>query len=183
MRLDSRYLLTSEGGISLARSALKDGASLCDFCTIQGACPDRAKSTERCPVFVPGLSFVPPMIGLKGRFSTFRASRVWYDRAQVIFRTHKDVGIYNAQTLELVSKAKLVGAFRGPFHQLMKEHAWSNHLCQGRNISREDAPTWLPRQIRNLAGSRYVKSPDQKCTVIYLDTRPFEPLELVGSNG
>ncbi len=172
MRLDGRHILASEGIISLARSALGDGASLCDFCSIQPECKikrDPERRTESCTAFVPAFSFVPPIIGLEGRFSTFRGSSIWYDRARVIFRSHKRVGLYNAETNERIGFAKMTDAFRGPFKDLMAEHAWSNHLCKGRGISREEAPTWLPRQIRNLAGSRYVKSPEQISTVIYLE--------------
>lgn len=174
MRLDSRHILAGEGVISLARSALAEGGSLCDFCSIHDECEVRPgdenpSKVQTCTGFVPAFTFVPPLIGLEGRFSTFRASSIWYDRARIIYRTHKRVALYNAETKERIGFAKLVGAFHGKFKHLMAEHAWSNHLCIGKSIPIDDAPTWLPRQIRNLAGSRYVKSPEQVCTVIYLE--------------
>jgi hypothetical protein len=170
MNLESGQLNVDDQGIKLSRSAIATGGTLCDYCSLQSSCEVfPVQNLDRCPEFTPALSFVPPLIGLEGAFSTFRASSIWYDRARVIFRSHKQVGLFNAKTKERIGLATLTGAFRGRFEDLMKSHANSNHLARDRGMSAEEAGPWLAKQIRNLAGSRYVKSPDQICTVLYLE--------------
>jgi hypothetical protein len=113
---------------------------------------------------------VPPILGLDGVFSTFRASSIWYERARVIKNSHGLIGLYDAKLNEKIGTAKLLNAFRGRFADLMLNHALSNHLCKGRtDLDKVTAGPWLTKQIRNLAGSRYVKSPSQVCTVMLLE--------------
>jgi hypothetical protein len=168
MNLQSRHLVVDDVSIVVAPVAKKAGAKLCDFCSMRDLGCNLPAVEDRCREFTPALSFVPPIIGLDGYFSTFRASSIWYERARVVFNTHKRVGLYNSATGELIAPARLTGAFRGPFHELMKHHSASNHLSKAAKILSGESDTWLPRKIRNLAGSRYVKRPDQTCSVIYM---------------
>lgn len=171
MRLDSRPIYTDAEGIKLSRVALGSGANLCDFCSIHKRTCELppSKGLERCGPFVPALSFVPPLLGLDGEFSTFRGSSVWYDRAKIVHETHGQVGLFNAETKDLIGYAQIIDVIRGPFGDLMRDYAWTNHLARARGLSKEAAAEWLPRAIRNLAGKRYVKSDAQICTVIHLE--------------
>lgn len=172
MRLDTRNIRHDGKGIYLGRTEIVKGSSLCDFCSIQDAC--KVKTTEqreRCDQFVMALSFSPEASkGLSGTFSTFRSSRVWHDRAQSVIENGGLVGLYNTQTCERFGYAKITKVVLGPFCRLMQEHAHTNHLSVEAGIPQNLAAEWLSRKIRNLAGPRYVKTPNQISTVIYVST-------------
>lgn len=171
MKLNSQPIGVTDTGFELARAQHVVGEALCDYCSIEPNCKLKSARPRTCNMFVPGLGFAPPLKGLDGIFSTFRASSVWYERARVVHDTHKTFGLWNTKTGEFISYARLKNAYRGPFHDLMARHARLNHLCKDKMLTDAEAAEWLPKQIRNLAGSRYVKRPDQICTVIYLETQ------------
>jgi hypothetical protein len=153
--------------ITVRPSSVARGDVICDFCVLrdQGCLLER--QAERCGHFVPALSFVSDA-GLDGAFSTFRGSSVWFDRAQIIHRTHRTVGLATT-TGEHIGYAKVHAAMRSGFDQLMREHAWSNHLCKGQGFTTAEAAVWLTRWIRDHMGSRFVNRPHALGTVIYLE--------------
>lgn len=161
--------------MKLAPSALATGAKLCHYCVLSNnGCrmPLNYPNAVRCEEFTPTLGFNPPLVGLEGAFSTFRSSAIWYDRARVIFNSHKRLALVNPSDGTTIAIATMTGAYRGPFKELMDEHAKTNHLTLAAGVSDESAPAWLTKQIRNRMGVRYVKSPEQIGTVIYLHVTP-----------
>lgn len=146
---------------------MSNGLRICDFCFRESCSLERQE--DRCGELIPCLSFLPPLIGLDGTFSTFRASSIWYDRARVVFRSHKTVGLLNAETGERIGTATLKDAVRGPVGELLKRHAHTNHLIASQNMPPAEAATWLTKWISHNMGSRYVKDPTLIGTVLYLE--------------
>lgn len=172
MNLDTRPLLATEGAITVRPSTLATGETICSFCVMRSNGCEIEPQRERCGHFVPALSFVSAE-GLDGRFSTYRGSSVWYDRARVIFRSHKRFALVTTKG-DFIGFAKIVDAHRASFAHLMAEHAHTNHLVLGKNLTKPEAAEWLKRWIKHNLGSRYVKQPDAIGTVIYLE-REVDP--------
>ena len=172
MRLDSRPILVDRSGIRLSKVEVSKGISLCIFCSDQTHCPIRTpEQIERCEHYVPAFSFSPAATrGLVGDFSTFRSSRVWAERASVTLAHNAKVGLFNTGTGEIISYARITKVITGPFNYLMNEHAHTNHLVIANSIPKHDAPVWLAKEIRRIAGARYVKSDHQISAVIYVST-------------
>lgn len=174
MNLDSRNILVDAiGDISLSRVAIGRGETLCSYCPNKDlGCPFMVeKPIAKCPAFTLGLAFAPPLLGFEGPFSTLRSSSIWHDRIKAIeaLKTGKRVHLFNAATQTPFATASVAWLVRGRFKEIMEKTAHTNHLCLAAGIPKDDAPEWLAKKIRNLAGPRYIKSPDQICTVIYLD--------------
>lgn len=167
MEMDTRALLVDEGGIYVRPSSVSNGQTICDFCTwkVRGCLLERQK--ERCGQFVPALSFVSDE-GLDGRFSTWRGSRIWYDRIRVVARTHKTVSLITTSG-DFIGQARVVDAVRSTFEHLMTEYAHTNHLMKHRGLSKEQSAQELKRWIKNNMGSRFVKRPEAIGTVILLE--------------
>lgn len=168
MNLETRHLGVDADGIYVKPSALSRGETICRFCPLRLDGCDLAPENERCGQFVPALTFVPPLIGLEGSFSTFRPSAIWYDRARQVFKTHKRVALVNATTKELIGFGRVTDAHRGAFSDLMRDHAWTNHLTKDQGMTRDEAATWLRNWIRRNMGSMYVRKPAAIGTVIYV---------------
>lgn len=168
MNLDTRHLGVDAGGIYVKPTEYSRGSTICTFCPLRSECK-LEPANERCGHFIPALTFVPPLVGLEGSFSTFRPSAVWYDRIKHVYSTHKRVGLVNATTSELIGFARVKNAHRGRFVDLMREHAWSNHLLKDQSMTREEADVWLRAWIRKNMGSMYAKRPEAIGTVIYVE--------------
>lgn len=167
MLTDTRPLLAKADAITLRPSSLARGEAICDFCVLRDQGCKIVRQRERCAHFVPALSFVSAA-GLDGTFSTFRGSAVWFDRAQIIQRTHGQVGLATT-TGDHIGFARVLAGVRSGFDQLMREHAWSNHLCKDQGFTPPEAAVWLTRWIRDNLGSRFVNRPHAVGTVIYLE--------------
>lgn len=171
MKLDTRHILTRNNGFYIRPVEYERGSSLCEFCSISAECREPNKKRERCDLFVMALSFSPEALkGLSGTFSTYRSSQIWYERALTSIHNGGKVGLFDTKTQKRLGFATITKAHLGRFEDLMLDHAGTNHLSLAAGIPHEQAITWLPKQIRNLAGSRYVKTPDQISTVIYVQT-------------
>lgn len=174
MKTRTNALRVDKDGIFLAPS---DQGSLCEYCGIQNQCEVRAAQLRRCPSFVPVLLFTAQALaGLSGRFSTFRASYIWYLRAKWIYDTHKRVAIYDGEQSKVIAFARITDVHTGPSQELLNGHAKTNHLVLAGKVSDADAPGWLLKKIKALAGSRYIKSEVQPSTVIYVSVEEKEPL-------
>lgn len=171
METNTRPLRAAKGAFHLGQVALKSGLALCDFCDRRGndcPLPDFQSVQEGCGDVVPALFFAD-RTGLDGRFSTFRASAIWYERARVLHKSHKTVALIQTGTLERIGRARITDAVRGPFWALMEKHAASNHLFKDQQLDDATARDKLTAWIKTNMGSRYAKDRDGICTVLYLE--------------
>ncbi len=178
MDLNTHPLKVDSDGIYLTRLTQN---SICDYCGAQRECKvkETVSPASRCPIFVPILAFSPVALrGLEGRFSTFRSSFIWSQRAQWVQDTGGRVAIVNSGEKSLVAFAKITDVIVGPALDLLTDHAKTNHLLLGSGVSDADAPKVLRQKIRNLAGSRYIKSDTQTCSVIYVQIEEEPPNEI-----
>ena len=169
MHLDTRPLRVDRDGIYVGPTALSKGSTICDFCSLKDNGCNLTPRIESCGQFVPALSFVPPLVGLEGSFSTYRASAIWFARAQHVMKTHRKVGLVNSVTRQLIGIGEITETHKGTFSDLMRDHAHTNHLTKDLGLTQDQADTWLRRWIRNHLGSMYEKNPVATGTVIYVD--------------
>lgn len=173
MQSNTRPLRAANGAFHLGHVARAQGLKLCDFCDRHGR--DCVRDTEEgCTDLVPALFFIPPHIGLDGKFSTFRASSIWYERARVLMGSHRTIALRETGTMKPLGRARVLNAVRGPFWALMRRHAHTNHLfaLDDPPPSPAEASERLQSWIRSKMGSRYVKERDAICTVLYLKKLP-----------
>lgn len=169
MEANTRPLRAANGSFFVGKTAYSQGLRLCDFCDRRDYdCPE--PNEEGCDQLVPALFFIPPHVGFEGRFSTFRPSAIWYDRAMALIDAEQPIALLEQGTHVRIGRARVLWAYQGPFWQMIKDHAHTNHLFLGK--SKDEAPELLERWITNSMGSRYVKERDRICTVIDLERIP-----------
>lgn len=168
MERNTRPLRAAKGKFHVGKTAYEGGLRLCDFCDRRDF-DCKSPSEEGCTDLVPALFFVPPHIGLDGRFTTFRASAIWYDRARVLRQNGGVVALIDSTTGERVGRAKVVDAHQGPFWALMQKYAATNHLLRDLQLPADEAVRRLERWIANNMGSRFVKERDAIGTVLELE--------------
>jgi hypothetical protein len=168
MEKNTRPLRARNNAFHVGRVALDAGLSMCDFCDRRSFDCDKPAVQKGCGDIVPAL-FFNDHTGLNGRFSTFRASAIWYDRAAALMQSHKTVALLDSETLERIGRARIRNAHRGPFWALMELHAHTNHLFKDQHLPPPEARDKLTAWVKSNMGSRYVKERDALCTVLYLE--------------
>lgn len=129
-----RVKLDADGHYSIETAAeRRNTAVVCDACGISDLCPVYNRrvpkwvktKVTRCEMFVPVITFVPPIIGLHGEFNTMRLGRNWSLRV-VPMKTR--VALVNSSNMTVLGYALVERVDVGPFETMLHRFGKENHL-------------------------------------------------------
>jgi hypothetical protein len=163
-----RQLRREGSTFTLEPASNRDRPLLCRTCGMAELCPvpgtlnDHAWVELRvrsCNRFIPIVTFIPPIVGLGGRFNTLRLGDTWERRVEIGSR----VALFNNKTEQVLGYAAVEGVFSGPFEEVLRTHAENNHLIVGK-------PGTDLSVVEGVLRGAYGKflTPKSKLTALYL---------------
>lgn len=106
------------------------------------------------------IDFIPPIIGIKGEFNTFRLGLFFAKRLKV----DDIVYLMNVKEKLVFGRAVVTGIVVGPLEDMVRKHAKQNHAMLSNPGDRE---VDLLALLTKFYGP-HIATPNKKTTVVYL---------------
>lgn len=160
------------------KSVLDKQRHLCNHCAYNSDCKHAKRAADarqemiesrvlECAGYSTPIGF-SDLTGLDSEdFNTLRLGSAWAKRVE----DQQEVGLVCTKTGELVGRKKVVRVVVGPKDQIVKDHAYKNHLMLGKK--KRTAAIEMAKKLPNIYGNLIYKNNDMM-TAIYLSDWEFE---------
>lgn len=150
------------GGNMICNHCGKAAANICKTYKLVLKSDDICLKVQACPEFQPILGFRAPIIGIDGKFTTFRVGAAWSKRVS----PGMTVALYDDNAKKLIGNACVTFVDSNLLPLMLEKYAHLNHSQLA--LSPEGAPERLRGRLMKLYGPR-VLSDNKVVTVIGLE--------------